>query len=208
MIEKIVCHKCKLSSEFWEASRCPVCKIGVISKHQSKKEEIVRKSEKQKKYKLVIEDGEEKAIDIERKYQHAKINQIRGDYIEYLATKFFESKGYTVIKLVFKIGSIDVRYILNKNDVEYFCKAYEQRRLLKYLMRCSEEIEVGKTKGLAGLPDILCLKDGEVFFVECKSNDSDYNENQLKKFEELQKKGYIIKEFRTKINLTDITLKE
>ena len=42
----------------------------------------------------------------------------------------------------------------------------------------------------AGIPDLLAMKDKEIFFIECKTEKGELSELQKYRLEELQKKGF------------------
>ncbi|MDO8428715.1 MAG: hypothetical protein Q7S92_05880 [Candidatus Diapherotrites archaeon] len=106
---------------------------------------------------------------------HAKKNCMRGDFIEYLARKYYEKKGYHVVKLILQGGpSIN---IYNAKGVFNACN---------FVLRpdFAKELENIFSEEVAGAPDFICINKDEIKFVECKS-DSD-----PEKFKSTQKEGF------------------
>ena len=140
-------------------------------------------------------------INLKSREKLSKINKIRGDYNEYLAVKHFSKLGYTVIKLVLR-KPVDSTtdwydYIKNMEQLECHIDYRIHSELLRYL----------KKTDIKGLPDLLCyeeLKGQNIFFVECKCDPKQLNENQKKRFLELDKMGYPIYIFSTKIKKIEI----
>jgi hypothetical protein len=130
-------------------------------------------------------------------------NSIRGNYNEILAFKYYYDLGYTVIKLGFSkpiIGNYNSlpASFTYKNDEEWDIIDFWDKKLLNYL----------KKTIVNGLPDFVCVKNGEIIFVECKCDAYALSDDQKKKFKELKEMGYEVFIFTTKIKPFDIEHKE
>lgn len=118
----------------------------------------------------------------------------KGKIAEEKAAEILEKQGYKVTKLVEFRGKKEFRY----KQVEELLENYKgnSKKLIKYL---SVEPE--------GLPDFICLKKGEVYFYEIKSNNSGVRESQRKWFPKLCKRGYPISIFRIEVTEEETLVK-
>jgi hypothetical protein len=141
-------------------------------------------------------------IELSQKELQFKINEIRGDFNEYLARKYYEKLGYKLIKLVItnKTSNGVWEHIINKNEIEYIfnlmlgngivCKRLK-KRLLKHQTQ--------------GLPDFFCVNQKnykDFFFLECKADEKNIRPEQMDEFDNLLSSNNCkIKLFITKVKL-------
>ncbi len=213
-IDKVLCNKCKSEMDkleedyesmtegqmadydagLWGTFWCPSCKISKVIEGQFSQIDISDEDEYFEEptfLKLVNEKQE--FIVLKPREKLAKENIIRGDFNEYLARKCYEFKEYTVIKLVNQVslsGGLGEN-IFNEKELKKYCEINKLKRLYKFLI----------SQPIAGLPDFICIKNREFFFVECKCNPEKFKETQIERFQSFRKKKYPIKIFCTTIDL-------
>jgi len=92
-----------------------------------------------------------------------KLNIIRGYISEYCATRYYESLGYYVFKTSLWKALIS-QYKFDKLSID--------TKTLNYISTIQNRLHKGYSKSHSekGMPDLICLKGEEVFFVECKSS--------------------------------------
>ena len=215
---QVLCHKCNSEMEeleedyesmtegqmadydagLWRTFWCPLCKISEFieepfSFHTIHDEDKCFEMSDRILLDFQLNIEHEEAIALRPRDKHAKENIIRGDFNEYLARKSYESKGYTVIKLVNQIpkGNNVASYEFNDNEIHAYCNFSKLKGLYKFL----------KNQPVAGVSDFLCIKNKEFFFIECKCNPNKLKPTQINFIKKCKKEKYLIKIFSTPIDL-------
>ena len=114
---------------------------------------------------------------------------------KYILTKL-RAEDYKVVKLVRQVKSkFDNKYY-NQLNVQFL-----KNIIAKEYMEDIEELINFLKQNITGLPDFICLKDGELSFIEAKSNTSELIPSQEKTFQILRKHGYKVDIRRVNVNL-------
>ncbi len=127
-------------------------------------------------------------VNIDPKNKLAKLNIYRGDFNEYLARNEYELLGYTMIKLV--ICPLPRVHILNEPELQAVCSAFQKDDLWDFI----------KDLAIAGLPDFLCIKDDDYFFLECKAREPNFKSSQIEMFSFLREQNHPLKVFCTDVD--------
>ena len=127
-------------------------------------------------------------------------------YSESYFEKYYLSQGFSVYKIIYNT-SRDT-YSLN----EEFEKAYHG-----FIREYPEEVKKylgdifynsSKPTPLYGIPDFVCIKGKELFFLEVKSGQSHINKNQKEMCESIKKSGFDIYICRCDISGVDTDFSE
>lgn len=130
--------------------------------------------------------------------EYARTSVLVGMVSETYARWKLQEQGYNVVKIV-RLG----REEKNKGDKSYFYLNLQfiQNAILKNYNGNKEAVIKLLKENIKGLPDFICYKNGEISFVEVKSNGVSPSEAQVKEFEYLERLGFKVKVMNIKVNL-------
>ncbi len=116
-----------------------------------------------------------------------RINLLKGRNSENYVRWKLQGEGFKVVKLVQRGRDRKSNY-----DFNFLNMGLLNNILFKDYEEDTEELINFLKENINGLPDFICLKEGEISFVEVKSNHSGLNENQKKTFQVLRDNGFRI----------------
>ena len=123
--------------------------------------------------------------------EDTRLNHIKGKATHMYARYKLKDEGYDVVDTI-------------KTSLEGKCSLNEElitkHILSKYEGDGSKLISL-LNNGLAGLPDIIGIKEGVISFFEVKANDSKLSDNQKEKIEFLKKNGFLCSVLRFDVDL-------
>ena len=125
---------------------------------------------------------------LKKKELLAKTNQLKGEFNEYLAKKYYQNQGYRVIKSV--RNEYPFGWKLNIAELETFLPS----NVSKFLIGSFSD-------DLKGLPDFICYKEEDLIFVECKSSEENVRVEQWEKLTLLAALGFDVRLWITKVQL-------
>lgn len=181
-----VCPYCGYAGDGFNDLVCPKCK---------RKNEFVPSKEKQQEYLEILESGgtilppeQLEALTKGRRTQwnNRKIYGIIG---EMWYANELRNKGYKVRVMMYY--SFDSgKMVFNEESIKELLTDYKNKnKLFKILDKFS-----------SGFPDLICLKDDKVSFIEVKTNNSQLNQNQEEVIKALKKAKYSVKVIRLKVD--------
>ena len=189
-------QQCDYMGGFNHPFLCPECGYSVIADTDMHNDGF----EDDLIFEVVHNLEEKEAIELKKSHKNAKENEIRGNFNEYLARKYYENKGFTCIKLVQYISS---KHTLNEKEIVESCLDYQHQEPWRIIKEY-----VTESGSVAGLPDFLVMNNGSFFFLECKSKLDGLKEKQIECICMLLGCGIKVKVFCTKIDLPSVNYSE
>lgn len=132
-----------------------------------------------------------------KKSEEARKSVLIGMITETYARWKLQQEGYNVVKIV-RLGRDKYP---SKKSFFYLNLKFIENAILKNYKGDKEAVIHLLKENIQGLPDFICYKNGEISFVEVKSNGGTPSDNQQKEFEYLESFGFKVKVMNIKVNL-------
>lgn len=142
-------------------------------------------------------------VELSNRQKNAKLNNIKGDFTEYLAKKHYTKEGYSIAKIIHHLSHAEDKENtsggseFNEIGIQKVCLRNNDN--MKLFGKVSDLIKITPKQGISytGMPDFFCANEKDAFFVECKQDLKNFKKGQEQKYADILNAGFRVEVFCT-----------